>query len=132
MVDPILVPIPRPLFVRLNRLAKARNQDVAAVVAETLDGALEATDRDEVTRPATETDEAVDREMAAYLAMHPALKDRYLGLYVAIHGGQLVDFDADYEALYARIDAAYPGHFVWMARVGNEPLPVLNFVGVSG
>ena len=80
---------------------------------ETVESELEST---------YEPDETVDRERDAYVAMHPLLKQKFLGKHVAIYGGQLVDFDDDYAALYKRIDAKYPNDFVWLDTVQEYPI----------
>lgn len=49
----------------------------------------------------------LDREIAAYEKQHPILKQTYLGQWVAIHQGQLVDHDPDEPSLYRRIRANY-------------------------
>jgi hypothetical protein len=48
-----------------------------------------------------------------------------MGQHVAIYGGQLVDHDQDFAALFERIEKAYPDEFVWLATVGEEPLPTI-------
>jgi hypothetical protein len=67
-------------------------------------------------------DEAVEREKAAYLALHPMLLEKYPGEYVAIHGGQLIDHDGDGVALSRRIYARFPDEFVWISPVRAQPL----------
>lgn len=66
-------------------------------------------------------DEAINREGAAYRRLHPELKQKYLGQYVAVHGGKLVDHDSNQVDLYLRVEARYPGEFVWIAPVQEEP-----------
>lgn len=73
-----------------------------------------------------ESDAAVERERNAYIALHPLLKEKFLGKHVAIHQGQLIDSDNDDDALYARIDATYPDLFVWLDTVTEEPLEVIT------
>jgi hypothetical protein len=74
-----------------------------------------------------EEDAAVEREMQAYIALHPMLKEKYLGQHVAIYDGQLIDVDEDFDALYRRIDVQYPDEFVWLATVEEEAMPTLVF-----
>ncbi len=102
---------------RTARLARLRE---AASTYETDADLARAAARAQV---APEEDAAVDREMQAYIALHPALKEAHYGRHVAIHGGELVDVDDDFAALYRRIDARYPHQYVWLARVEDEPLP---------
>ncbi|RIK35790.1 MAG: hypothetical protein DCC55_29230 [Chloroflexi bacterium] len=68
------------------------------------------------------TDEAVERERAAYIALHPMLLEKYPGEHVAIYGGALIDHDIDGVALSQRIYARFPDEFVWIAPVQEHPL----------
>jgi hypothetical protein len=76
---------------------------------------------DELAIPPAEPDTAVERERAAYLRLYPHLKQTHAGKYVAIHNAQLVDYDTDEAALFARIDDKYPDEFVWLTRVNEKP-----------
>ena len=122
MIEQISVTIPQRLYQRVRKLAHARNQSVDDVLTEVLDQALPANDS-----PANSEDEAVEKEMQAFIALHQMLKEKYLGQHVAIFGGKLIDVDEDYSALYQRIDAEYPDQFVWMAQVTDDPMPTLVF-----
>jgi hypothetical protein len=51
----------------------------------------------------------LDREIAAFMAMHAELRLTHLGEWVAIHNRQLVDHDQERAALYRRVRARY-GH----------------------
>ena len=72
-------------------------------------------------------DEKPTPEMAAYIAMHPMLKEQYFGQYVAIYQGKLIDHDTDRKALYLRIDEKYPDEFVWISPVEEDPIPTVVF-----
>lgn len=119
------VDISEKLYARARRVAQTRRQAVSEVIATILDENLPPFA--EVEETEDEMDAAADREMAAYIAMHPELKERYLGKHVAVYGGQLVDMDDDYEALYLRIDEKYPNDYVWLTTVREEPIPTLTF-----
>ncbi len=121
MAEQITITIPQQLYRRARELALSRNQPVDDVLVHVLDEALPPDVAPEFD------DAAVEREMQAYIALHPTLKQQYLGQHVAIYGGQLVDVDTDYGALYTRIDAQYPDEFVWLATVAEEPMPTLVF-----
>lgn len=69
-------------------------------------------------------DEAVERERAAFIALHPLLLATYPGEEVAIYGGQVVDHDKDGVALSSRIYQRFPHEFVWIAPVTDQPLEV--------
>lgn len=68
----------------------------------------------------------MQREIAAYVEMHPTLVENYLGQYVAVYQGRLVDHDPDAVALHHRITAAYPGEVVLRRQVQREATPVLR------
>ena len=53
----------------------------------------------------------------AYLQLHPELVKSYLGQYVAIHAGKLVDWDHNGEKLLQRIMANFPDDIVFQSRV---------------
>ena len=113
---------------RARKLAETQQQAVADVLADWIAATLPA----EETRPELmvqdgKTEDAVEREMAAYIALHPQLKQHYLGQYVAIHGGVLVDHDHNYDKLFDRVDTAFPSDFVWLTQVDSEPLKTLVF-----
>ncbi len=119
------VDISEKLYVRARWVAQTRHQEVSEVIAAILDENLPPFV--EVDKAEDEIDAAADREMAAYIAMHPELEAKFLGKHVAVHGGQLVDMDDDYEALYLRIDKKYPHEYVWLTTVREEPIPTLTF-----
>lgn len=111
---------------RARRLAERQQQAVADALVDWLAETLPPSEQSHA--PADDAvDVAVEREMRAYITLHPLLRQQYLGHYVAIFGGQLVDHDADYEALCDRIDALYPDRFVWLTQVGSEPIQTLAF-----
>lgn len=72
-------------------------------------------------------DGTVEREMQAYITIHATLAEKYLGQYVAVLDGHLIDVDSEYDAFYERIDAQYPDLFVWMTKIEEEPIPTLGF-----
>jgi hypothetical protein len=114
------------VYERAQRLAHNR-KDVAQTIAAWLEETLPTAETEPVSLFQQEDDVAVEREREAYLALHPQLKEQFLGRHVAIYGGKLVDFDDDYDALYARIDATYPDEFVWITTIEKEPIPTLTF-----
>jgi hypothetical protein len=124
MAEYVTVSIPEALVHRARKLARVRRRPVDTVIAELLDEALPPA---EVVVSTEAEDATVTREMEAYVALHPSLKEDYLGQHVAILDGQLIDHDADPAALYQRIVARYGHRFVWMTAVEEEPLTTLVF-----
>ncbi len=133
MAEQVTISIPQTLYRRARELARSRNQSVDDVLVDVLnealppDPGLDNGAEDAAAEDAAAEDAAVEREMRAYIALHPMLKEKHLGQHVAIFNGQLIDIDEDYGALYERIDAQYPDQFVWLATVEEEPLPTLVF-----
>jgi hypothetical protein len=128
MIESTPVNIPRALYDRIQKLAQARRQGVDHVLAEVLETSLQTAEA-EATLPngANDEEDEVDREMAAFIAMHPLLRQTHDGHYVAIHHGRLIDADPDPLALYKRIDHRFPSEFVWISQVTKEPLRTLHF-----
>jgi hypothetical protein len=62
-----------------------------------------------------------EREKLAFQQMHPHLLEKYAGQYVAIYEGKLVDHDIDKQALFQRIDTAFPDVFVLIRPVLVTP-----------
>jgi hypothetical protein len=93
------------------------------MLIEVLDRALPPGDEQELFD--YDEDNAVDKEMQAYITLHPMLKEKYLGQHVAIYDGKLIDHDQDFIRLYERIEAIYPNEFVWLATVEEEAMPTL-------
>ena len=123
MIEQVTVSIPQKLYRRVRQLAQVRNQSVDDVLVDVLDEALPINE----SLIESNEDDAAEQEMQAYIAMHPMLKEKYMGQHVAIFGGELIDVDGDYNALYQRIDAQYPDQFVWLATITDEPMPTLVF-----
>jgi hypothetical protein len=78
MTTQVLLDLPDPVYERAQRLAQRRRQGVAALLGEVLDHGLArigADDELEEWRPANAV---VEREMRAYVALHPQLKTKFL------------------------------------------------------
>ena len=117
----VALKIPRTLYMRAERLATARHQLVTEVLAEAL--ALV-----EARFTAEQQEEALmASEEQAYAAIHSELLTKFLGQYVAIHRGQLVDHDVSEMALLQRLNQQYPDEVVLMRLVQSEPENALLF-----
>lgn len=127
MVGNVTISISERLYRRALELARRRQEPLTTVIEQALEQGLPLEGSVIGTEQPDAEEAAVQREMAAFAALHRSLKDRYLGHYVAIYEGQLVDHDVDREALYRRIAARYPDRFVWLAPVADEPVPTLQF-----
>lgn len=74
-----------------------------------------------------QVEDAMDREIAAFEAQHPALIQQYLHHYVAIYEGQVLDHDLEQEKLSERIDQNYPNASILIRKV-QEDLPRPLFI----
>jgi glutamyl-tRNA reductase len=71
--------------------------------------------------------ETIKAEAEAFRSMHGTLAEKYLGQYVAIHGGKVVDSDEDFQALHRRIRQRFGRQPVLLRQVETEPERVLTF-----
>ncbi len=125
MATPITITFSGELAEKIHYLASIRQQNITALFETLVEQAWPSANVASET-PA-ELDEEATPEMRTYIALHPMLKEKYLGQYVAIYQGKLIDHDPDHEALYRRIDAQYPDEFVWISPVEEEAIPTLTF-----
>jgi hypothetical protein len=59
----------------------------------------------------------ISEESAIYRHKHAELKAQYLGLFIAMQNGQVVDTDADFQALQHRVRQRFGNTPVMMTRV---------------
>ena len=71
--------------------------------------------------------ETIKAEADAFRSMHAELVTEYLGQYVAIHNGQVVDHDKDFQSLHNRVRQRFGHRPVLLRRVEAEPERVLTF-----
>ena len=122
----VTLTLPDTVYKRAKHLAQLHQKNVNEVLADALNKALRS---DEVRNEVidwTEPDEAVDQETAAYLILHPSLKETHLGKHVAIYKEALVDFDDDGVALSQRVYQKYPNEFVLIKQVETEAFKVIK------
>ncbi|MCB0187613.1 MAG: hypothetical protein KDE31_25265 [Caldilineaceae bacterium] len=126
MATKVSVNLPDKLYQRTQRFARLHQQDTDAAISMLIERALAAEDTADEIVDSPEPDDAVARERNAYHAMHAMLKEQYLGKYVAIYQGKLIDLDDDPATLVGRTDKEYPGEFVLITRVGVEPMRTIQ------
>lgn len=131
MLSQVTLKIPSKLFTRAKQLTQPQSAKSAAELVDVLAQILASVELVEPGIAAEddgmEDDAALAREMQAYIAMHPLLKQTHFGKHVAIYEGKLIDSDDDYDTLTRRIDAHYPDQFVWVSTVEEEPIKTLVF-----
>lgn len=134
MTTAVTLLFPDELYEQATRLAKHRQQQLeklllsefAELISVKIDSEIASNPEYSAIDEVQESDAAIERERKAYVAMHPFLKENYLGKHVAIYQGRLIDSDDDYDTLYERVDANYPDVFVWLDTVTEEPLEVIT------
>lgn len=67
----------------------------------------------------------IKAEATAYRKLHSELVKQYLGRYVAIHDGNVVDHDEDFQELHRRIRQRFGRQPVLLRQVATEPERVL-------
>jgi hypothetical protein len=70
--------------------------------------------------------QSLELEIQAFEAMHSALIQTYLGQYVALYRGRVIDTDPDFEALYLRVRSQYEDAPVLIRPVTQEPTETLE------
>lgn len=65
-------------------------------------------------------------EVVAFEEQHQQLVKRYLGEYVALHQGRIVDHDKSQRALLTRIEAQFPDEIVLIRQVQAQLPPPLR------
>ena len=125
MSEYVTVSIPKDLYHEARARARARRVSADALITELLAEGLRPA-APAAGAPTAEQEAVMARERAAYEAMHVDLLAAYAGKYVAVHGGQLVDHDADETALLRRIVSRFPGEVVLLKRVVPLPEPELR------
>lgn len=98
------------LYDRIARVAQAHQRSIPDTLTEALQKYLWDLDRQKISA-----------ESATYRRRYPELRERYLGRYIAMHDGEVVDDAADFDTLYRRVTARYPDTPVMLTQVESEP-----------
>lgn len=113
----VTLTIPEEIYRTAEATAHNSNQSVDQVLSHKLSEAFQPLP----TLYVSPNRMAMLREVEAYEAMHSQLLANHLGDFVAIHGGQLVDFDRNEDALLERRRDNYPNQVVLIRRVETVP-----------
>jgi hypothetical protein len=87
METEVTIRLPTNLYHRTQQFAELHHQEVDKAITTLIEQGLANSEIEENDIDWTEPDEAVARERAVYLALHPQLVKTHLGKYVAIYGG---------------------------------------------
>ncbi len=103
-----VVPVEPTLYRRVEEAAQEQKASVDEILAEAVRLYLWEQER-----------QKVEQESVAYRRRHAQIKTQYLGQFVAIHKGQVVDHDPEFTALRRRIRQRY-GHTPVMITLVEE------------
>jgi len=106
------------LVERVHRITKSKGDTVKDFVNQAVRERLEQLE-----------DQELKDEVQAFERMHPQLVKQYLGQFVAVHEGQIVDADVDFEALFLRLEKRLGDVPVLIRPVSVEPTPELRAPG---
>ncbi len=101
------VTIPPDLVEQIREFVQEKRISVEEFVSQAIQEQLERL-----------ADQKLAAEGRAFVAMHQQLVKQYLGQFVAIHNGQVVDADADFAALLLRVQDRFGRVPVLIRQVG--------------
>lgn len=113
MSTEVLLTVPDEVYDQVEQAANNAERNVVDLLLETIT-------RTFAPPPIDPKRAQMNRNVAAYQSLHVQLVKNYLGQYVAIYQGQLVDHDADPIVLLRRVRAKYPNQVVLRRKV--EPV----------
>ncbi len=122
MSEQITITVSSKVYQRIVEKAKQSRTDVSALVNDVIANAF--VQNTSAENPARDK---MLQEIHAYKKMHPRLVKKYLGQFVAIHNGKLVDHDSNKEELFLRVKEKFPNQIVLQRQVLKNPDPVLHF-----
>jgi predicted transcriptional regulator len=120
MSKELTITLPDDIYRQFENIAESSEQDVAEVVAEAAAANIPQLD----VHPRWQE---MEREEAAFRAMHEELLLKHRNQYVAIYQGKVIDHDEDFVEIIGRIDEAYPDDIVFISNVSAEPERTLRF-----
>ena len=119
MLREITLSVSEDIYCQVELVATETHRDVREVLLVTISNEFSP-------YPVHPHRTAMKKEIAAYQKMHALLTPKYLGEYVAIYQGELLDHDTDPVALHKRITAKYPAQVILTRKVRKEAEPVLH------
>lgn len=91
------IALPPKMMSQVRRIASQENRTVADVVQDAVQDHLEL-----------KANAKIDWEIVAFVQQHETLKQKYFGQFVAMHDGQVIDADEDFESLFLRVQDKLP------------------------
>jgi hypothetical protein len=112
----ITLTIPDQLYQQVEQMAQGRRQTIAQVLSEHLIESFRPFPAPHISPNRY----AMQREVEAYKRLHPEMVKQFLGHYVALYQGKVVDADPSEDALMQRRRQNYPGQVVLVRLVEAE------------
>ena len=110
MAKQITLTVPDTVYQRAENLAHSSHRPVDEVLREHVQWGLP---RFHVSKDSS----IMEREVAAYEAMHAQLWQQYPNQYIAVHQGEVVDYDSNKVTLLSRIRKQYGNQVVLIRQV---------------
>jgi glutamyl-tRNA reductase len=108
------VAVESELYNRIEKTAQEQQANVDEILSQAIRRYLWELDRRKISE-----------ESKIYRQRHPELKEQYLGQYIAMHNGQVVDHDADFQTLRQRIRQRFehtPVMITSVQEIAERPL----------
>jgi len=118
MLREVTLSLPEDIYAQIEKIALETKRNIAKVLLDTISSRFPS-------YPENPDRLLMKREIAAYKTIHSDLVQDYLGQYVAVYQGKLVDNDLDPVALHKRVIANYPDQVVLSRKVQVDSEPVL-------
>jgi hypothetical protein len=110
MSTQVTLTIPDNIYRQAEYVAKTTNRPISEILTETITLAFPPLH-------VSQNRQAMQREVAAFEAMHASLWKQHPHQYVAIYQGTVIDYDINELALVERIDKRYPETIVLIRQV---------------
>lgn len=120
MSTTISLTVPDELYAEVEKAALNSHREVETLLLETIARSFTPISIDPQRAQ-------MEKEIQAYQDMHAELIENYLGVYVAIYNGKLVDHDQDPVKLLQRIRVRFPQKVVLRRKVDEIKEPTLHF-----
>ncbi len=121
MSEQITITLSNKIYQQIAKQAKQSRKNISDFVEDVVTDTFSSK-----INPQNPAREKMLQEIDAYKNMHASLVKTYLGKFVAIHEGQLVDYDSDKNALFFRMKKKYPNQIVLQRQVQASSVPVLH------
>jgi len=110
----ILAQIEQTLYQRAEQVAREQSRSISDLLNAALQSYLWELDRRKIAE-----------EGAHYRRQHAQLRQEYLGEYIAMHKGAVVDHGEEFTQLRQRVQERLPGTAVMITLVTEEPISTL-------